>query len=42
MKTKEHIIKRIKEDIDELEKTSNEKYELIFINDIKTMLWFLE
>ena len=42
MRTKEQIIKRIKEDINELEKTSNEKYELININDIKTMLWFLE
>jgi hypothetical protein len=42
MRTKEHIIKRIKEDIEELEKTSNEKHELIFLNDIRTMLRFLE
>jgi hypothetical protein len=29
-------------DIDALSKTQNEKYELIWLNDIKTMIWMLE
>jgi len=42
MKTKENIIERLKDDINALSTAPNEKYELIYINDIKTMIWFLE
>lgn len=42
MKTKEQIIQRMKEDIEGLATANNEKYELVFLNDLRVMIWILE
>ena len=42
MRTKEEIIQELKKNADSFLVSSNETQELIYLNDMKTMLWFLE